>query len=70
MINIIKPGEIIFIQECKTCGCIFSYNTGDLDDTLFRTQQSHAIRCPHCSKLCLHENSKVMKKEKESNDQW
>lgn len=53
MKTIIKHGRShkTFVHECL-CGCIFTYETIDIDHDKF---MGETVKCPSCGDLCNHE---------------
>lgn len=52
MIKIIKEGKKEFTATCPICGCEFSYELGDLQQTL----TYKIVKCPCCGKEVIHKD--------------
>lgn len=53
MIEIIKPGTKE-VMKCKICGCEFSYEDEDRQQTLGTITGARIfVKCPQCSKECI-----------------
>lgn len=42
----IPPNKIVYITECRTCGCEFSYMLHDKKPSFY---YNTCLRCPQCS---------------------
>ena len=47
MVTIIKPGNAV-TEECKVCGCIFSFEYDDIDSHGCQREPESYILCPCC----------------------
>ena len=67
MIEIIKHGNLFYINVCKTCGCEFLYQGSDIyliENNDNRTY-SPKVQCPECNTYC----DANKKKYSETNEQ-
>lgn len=51
MIKVIKSGKKTFATTCGVCGCIFNYESEDIQHTL---DGSTMVCCPCCNSYCPH----------------
>lgn len=48
MIKIIRPGKKRYEATCKVCGCLFSFDESDLEETGPQYDRSVYMYCPFC----------------------
>ena len=50
MIKVLKHGDYTFVTTCKDCGCEFSYQYIDVENT----GSVYFVKCPECGNLVNH----------------